>query len=91
MAEKVIKISSQVRIAQVKGRVLMMGWITIMFFALLARTNAENQTCKVIGQTGFMEFSKEGDFIIGGVFSLSRTSILVDNGYQTLPYTYCKE
>ena len=69
----------------------MMGWIAMMFFSLLARTNAENQTCKVIGQTGFMEFSKEGDLIIGGVFSLSGKSILVDNGYQTLPYTYCKK
>ena len=68
-----------------------MAWITIILFALLARAKSEKQKCKVIGQTGFMEFSKEGDLIIGGVFSMSSTKILVDNGYQTLPYTYCKK
>ena len=66
-----------------------MGRIIIFFFALLARTKSEKQTCKLIGQTGFMEFSKEGDLMIGGVFSISGTDILVDNGYQTLPYKYC--
>uniref|UniRef100_A0A667Z0H0 G-protein coupled receptors family 3 profile domain-containing protein n=1 Tax=Myripristis murdjan TaxID=586833 RepID=A0A667Z0H0_9TELE len=68
---------------------LMMGWITIILFILLAETKSENQTCKVIGQTGFMEFSKDGDLIIGGVFSLSGTRKIEDNGYQALPYTYC--
>uniref|UniRef100_A0A667Z8M4 G-protein coupled receptors family 3 profile domain-containing protein n=1 Tax=Myripristis murdjan TaxID=586833 RepID=A0A667Z8M4_9TELE len=66
-----------------------MGWITIILFILLAETKSENQTCKVIGQTGFMEFSKDGDLIIGGVFSLSGTRKIEDNGYQALPYTYC--
>lgn len=68
-----------------------MGWITIILFSLLARVDSEKQKCKVIGQTGFMEFSKEGDLMIGGVFSISGTDILVDNGYQTLPYKYCKK
>lgn len=68
-----------------------MGWIIIVLFTLLVRTESENQTCKVIGQTGFMEFSKEGDLIIGGVFSMTSTRTLVDNGYQALPYTYCKK
>lgn len=68
-----------------------MGWIIIVLFTLLVGTESENQTCKVIGQTGFMEFSKEGDLIIGGVFSMTSTRTLVDNGYQALPYTYCKK
>ena len=66
-----------------------MGWITIMFFALLARTHSESQTCKLIGQTGFKEFSKEGDLMIGGVFSMSSTRKLKDNDYQAIPYAYC--
>ena len=67
----------------------MMGWITIILFTLLARTMSENQTCNFIGQTGFMEFSKEGDLIIGGVFSITSTRKLNDNGYQALPNEYC--
>ncbi|XP_023155575.2 extracellular calcium-sensing receptor-like isoform X1 [Amphiprion ocellaris] len=66
-----------------------MGWITVIFFTLLTRTKSENQTCKVIGRTGFMEFSKEGDLMIGGVFSMTSTRKLVDNGYQKFPYSYC--
>ncbi len=69
----------------------MMGWITIVLLTLLARTQSENQTCKLIGQSGFMEFSKEGDLIIGGVFSITSTRKLTDNGYQALPDTYCKK
>ncbi|XP_074496727.1 extracellular calcium-sensing receptor-like [Sebastes fasciatus] len=68
-----------------------MGWITVILFTLLARARSENQSCKVIGQTGFMEFSKEGDLIIGGVFSMSSTRKLIDNGYQAFPQTYCKK
>lgn len=66
---------------------------TVMLFAycsLLIGAMSENQICTVRGQTGFMEFSKEGDLIIGGVFSLSSTRVLVDNNYQAIPYTYCK-
>ncbi|XP_033971283.1 extracellular calcium-sensing receptor-like [Trematomus bernacchii] len=37
----------------------------------------------------FMEFSKEGDLIIGGVFSITSTRKLNDNGYQALPNSYC--
>lgn len=68
-----------------------MGWITIILLTLLTRTKSEKQTCKLIGQTGFMEFSKEGDLIIGGVFSMTSTRKLEDNDYQALPYTYCKK
>ncbi|XP_033952777.1 extracellular calcium-sensing receptor-like [Pseudochaenichthys georgianus] len=50
---------------------------------------SENQTCNFIGQKGFMEFSKEGDLIIGGVFSITSTRKLKDNGYQALPNEYC--
>lgn len=70
---------------------IVMGWITVILsLTLLAGIESENQTCKLIGDTGFMEFSQEGDFIIGGVFSVTSTRRLVDNGYQTLPYSYCK-
>lgn len=69
----------------------MMGWITVILFILLAETKSENQTCKVIGQTGFLEFSKEGDLLIGGVFSMSSTRTVIDNGYQAIPYTVCKK
>ncbi|XP_067452001.1 extracellular calcium-sensing receptor-like [Thunnus thynnus] len=68
-----------------------MGWITIILLTLLATTKSENQTCRVIGQTGFMEFSKEGDLIIGGVFSMTSTRTVVDNDYQAIPYAYCKK
>uniref|UniRef100_A0A3Q1F8B8 G-protein coupled receptors family 3 profile domain-containing protein n=1 Tax=Acanthochromis polyacanthus TaxID=80966 RepID=A0A3Q1F8B8_9TELE len=37
----------------------------------------------------FMEFSKEGDLMIGGVFSMTSTRKLVDNNYQKFPYSYC--
>ncbi|XP_023287285.1 extracellular calcium-sensing receptor-like [Seriola lalandi dorsalis] len=45
----------------------------------------------MIGQTGFVEFSKDGDLIIGGIFSMTSTRKLVDKGYQALPYAYCKK
>uniref|UniRef100_A0A3Q2WUB6 Extracellular calcium-sensing receptor-like n=1 Tax=Haplochromis burtoni TaxID=8153 RepID=A0A3Q2WUB6_HAPBU len=63
--------------------------ITLILFTLLARIKSDNHTCRLIGQTGFMEFSKEGDLIIGGLFSMSSTRTLIDNNYQALPYTYC--
>lgn len=69
----------------------MMGWIIAVLFTLLVKTKSDNQTCKLIGQTGFMEFSKEGDLIIGGVFSMTSTRKLVDKGYQALPDTYCEK
>ncbi|XP_063763489.1 LOW QUALITY PROTEIN: extracellular calcium-sensing receptor-like [Eleginops maclovinus] len=37
-----------------------------------------------------MEFSKEGDLIIGGVFSITSTRKLNDNDYQAIPNTYCQ-
>lgn len=41
----------------------MMSMITLILFTLLARIKSDNHTCRLIGQTGFMEFSKEGDLI----------------------------
>lgn len=67
----------------------MMGWIFAVLFNLLVGTKTEKHSCRLIGQTGFEEFSKEGDLIIGGVFSITSTRKLIDNGYQTLPQTYC--
>ncbi|KAG7480172.1 extracellular calcium-sensing receptor-like [Solea senegalensis] len=68
-----------------------MCWITVLLFTLLATTKSQTQTCKMIGQTGFQEFSKDGDLIIGGVFSMTSSRKLIDNGYHELPYTYCKK
>uniref|UniRef100_A0A672Z4S7 G-protein coupled receptors family 3 profile domain-containing protein n=1 Tax=Sphaeramia orbicularis TaxID=375764 RepID=A0A672Z4S7_9TELE len=65
-------------------KAVVMGWITVILLTLVAGTKSENETCRVIGQTGFMEFSKEGDLIIGGVFSISSTRKLVNNDYQAL-------
>uniref|UniRef100_A0A3Q2XNS3 Extracellular calcium-sensing receptor-like n=1 Tax=Hippocampus comes TaxID=109280 RepID=A0A3Q2XNS3_HIPCM len=48
-----------------------MGWFIVILISSLATTKAESQTCKLIGQTGFLEFSKEGDLLIGGIFSLA--------------------
>uniref|UniRef100_A0A3P8VTU7 G-protein coupled receptors family 3 profile domain-containing protein n=1 Tax=Cynoglossus semilaevis TaxID=244447 RepID=A0A3P8VTU7_CYNSE len=66
-----------------------MGLIAILFFTLILRVNSNNHTCRMIGQSGFMEFSKEGDLILAGIFSISSTRKLKDNGYQALPDTYC--
>ncbi|XP_029964629.1 extracellular calcium-sensing receptor-like [Salarias fasciatus] len=38
-----------------------------------------------------MEFSKEGDLMIGGIVSMASTRKLFDNGYQELPTYYCKK
>lgn len=69
----------------------MMGWIFAFLFTLLVGTKTEKDTCRIIGQTGFMEFSKEGDLIIAGIFSITSTRKLIENGYQALPQTYCKK
>lgn len=89
--EKGIKVSPQVRVGSVRGGRFTMGWIFVVLFTLLVRTKTENPTCKIIGQTGFKEFSKDGDLIIGGVFSITSTRKLIDNGYHALPQTYCEK
>ena len=71
------------------GKRLIMGWLTIILFAVLAKAKSENQTCKLIGQTGFMEFFKEGDLYIGGVFSMTSSRKLVDYGFKAVPDSYC--
>lgn len=60
-----------------------------IYCSLLMGATSVNHTCTVREQTGFMEFSKEGNLIIGGVFSITSTPVLVDNDYQAIPYTYC--
>uniref|UniRef100_A0A3Q2XNT1 Extracellular calcium-sensing receptor-like n=1 Tax=Hippocampus comes TaxID=109280 RepID=A0A3Q2XNT1_HIPCM len=66
-----------------------MGWFIVILISSLATTKAESQTCKLIGQTGFLEFSKEGDLLIGGIFSLASTRKLNDNDYEAVPHSYC--
>uniref|UniRef100_A0A8C6KBF6 G-protein coupled receptors family 3 profile domain-containing protein n=1 Tax=Nothobranchius furzeri TaxID=105023 RepID=A0A8C6KBF6_NOTFU len=67
-----------------------MGWLTIILLTLLVRIKSENQTCELIGRTGFLEFAKEGDLNIAGVFSLMNTQTLIDNDYRAVPYSYCQ-
>uniref|UniRef100_A0A8C5FGU0 G-protein coupled receptors family 3 profile domain-containing protein n=1 Tax=Gadus morhua TaxID=8049 RepID=A0A8C5FGU0_GADMO len=61
-----------------------MGWISIILITLLVKSKSEEQACKLIGQTGYLEFSKDGDLIIGGIFSLNRSRVLDNNGYHLL-------
>lgn len=68
-----------------------MGLITIILFVLLTMVKSGSQTCKLIGETGFLEFSKDGDLVIGGVFSMSKRRILEDYGYTALPHSYCTQ
>ncbi|XP_053728221.1 extracellular calcium-sensing receptor-like [Synchiropus splendidus] len=67
----------------------MMRWILLALPSLLAQASSDDQTCRVIGQTGFTEFFKGGDLMIGGIFSMSSTRKHVDNNYQAFPYAYC--
>lgn len=76
----------------VAGRAVTMARTTVVLFIyclLLMETRSKTQACTVTGQTGFMEFSKEGDLIIGGVFSMSSRRVLVDNDYMAIPSAYC--
>lgn len=74
---------------QGRGGWLKMGWFILILISSLTTTKAESQTCKLIGQTGFLEFSKEGDLLIGGIFSLASTRKLNDNDYEAVPHSYC--
>uniref|UniRef100_A0A3Q2PU45 Extracellular calcium-sensing receptor-like n=1 Tax=Fundulus heteroclitus TaxID=8078 RepID=A0A3Q2PU45_FUNHE len=64
-----------------------MGVVIIILLILISGTRLEAQTCKVIGKTELMEFSKDGDLNIAGVFSITSTSKLVDNNYQAFART----
>nr|XP_061828134.1 extracellular calcium-sensing receptor-like [Nerophis lumbriciformis] len=75
---------------QGRGRWLAMGWFIMIMFNLLVMTKSENQTCKLIGHTGYLEFSKEGDLLIGGIFSMTSTRTLIDNDYEAVPHYYCE-
>lgn len=63
--------------------------VLFIYCLLLMERRSKTQACTVTGQTGFMEFSKEGDLIIGGVFSMSSRRVLVDNDYMAIPSAYC--
>ena len=67
----------------------MMGWISLILITLLAKGNSEEQACKLIGQTGFLEFSKDGDLILGGIFSLDSTQVTENYGYHAYPSIFC--
>ena len=67
----------------------MMGLISVILITLLVKGQSEEQACKLIGQTGYLEFSKDGDLIIGGIFSLNRSRVLDNNGYHAYPSPFC--
>ena len=67
----------------------MMGLISIILITLLVKSKSEEQACKLIGQTGYLEFSKDGDLIIGGIFSLDSTQGTNNHGYHAYPSLFC--
>lgn len=67
-----------------------MGWINIILFTLMLKTKAEEYDCKLIGQTGYLEFSKDGDLIIGGIFSINSSLVGDTHGYHAYPSIFCK-
>ena len=68
----------------------MMGWISIILITLLVKSKSEEQACKLIGQTGYLEFSKDGDLIIGGIFSLNSSRAIDNYGYHAYPALFCR-
>uniref|UniRef100_A0A8C5CMD0 Receptor ligand binding region domain-containing protein n=1 Tax=Gadus morhua TaxID=8049 RepID=A0A8C5CMD0_GADMO len=66
-----------------------MGLISIILFTLLIKSKSEEQACRLIGQTGYLEFSKDGDIIIGGIFSLNASRVTENNGYHAYPTSFC--
>ena len=68
----------------------MMGLISIILLTLLVKSDSEEQACKRIGQTGYLEFSKNGDLIVGGIFSLNSSRVIDNNGYRAYPSLYCR-
>ena len=67
----------------------MMGLISVILITLLVKGQSEEQACKLIGQTGYLEFSKDGDIIIGGIFSLNASRVTENNGYHAYPTSFC--
>ena len=67
----------------------MMSWISTILITLLVKGKSEEQACKLLGRTGFLEFSKDGDLIIGGIFSLDSTQGTDNYGYHAYPSLFC--
>ncbi|XP_048837924.1 extracellular calcium-sensing receptor-like [Brienomyrus brachyistius] len=59
----------------------------VILFALLTR--AQNPTCKLVGNAEVPDLSKDGDFIIGGVFSFDNINTK-DNFEFTVQPTFSK-
>uniref|UniRef100_A0A8C5AAA2 G-protein coupled receptors family 3 profile domain-containing protein n=1 Tax=Gadus morhua TaxID=8049 RepID=A0A8C5AAA2_GADMO len=47
--------------------------IALTVVSLIGAVLSLSTACRMIGRTGFLEFSKDGDLIIGGIFSLDST------------------
>uniref|UniRef100_A0A8C5B6R1 G-protein coupled receptors family 3 profile domain-containing protein n=1 Tax=Gadus morhua TaxID=8049 RepID=A0A8C5B6R1_GADMO len=67
-----------------------MGLISVILITLLVKGQSEEQACKLIGQTGYLEFSKDGDLIIGGIFSLNSSRAIDNYGYHAYPALFCR-
>lgn len=57
----------------------------LIIFAVLKNLAAYSPVCKMIGSTGYTELSKDGDFIIGGIFSLDNSGLTFKHNFTTPP------
>ncbi|TWW77107.1 hypothetical protein D4764_12G0004970 [Takifugu flavidus] len=46
---------------------------------------APSDICRLQGSARLPAFSKDGDFVIGGVFSIHRYTVTVNHNYTTMP------
>ena len=62
-----------------------MNIVIFIIFAILKNITAYTPTCKMIGSTGYTELSNDGDFIIGGLFSLDNSALNSERDFRTPP------
>ena len=65
--------------------------IIFIIFVILKNLRAYSPACKMIGNIGYTELSKNGDFIIGGLFSLDNSGRTPEQDFSTPPnLTSCR-
>lgn len=62
-----------------------MNVVILIIFAILKNLTAYSPVCKMIGSTGYIELSKDGDFIIGGLFSLDNSGRISTHNFSLPP------
>ena len=68
-----------------------MRLLGVILLGLLAKTQSDSSACKLIGQTGYVEIAKDGDLLVGGIFTLESRRKQIDYGYKKPPIEYCSE